>query len=397
MIIFGIGIKIRSISSLVIVLTFISLTWGFHLNSRASRVSTAQKAHTMRSYGPSAGYIAQKSNSNKILTDSVPLSGFRSGILRWWRRLRGAKTERNDSELKSGIAKFYDESSAIWLDVWGEHMHHGYYPLPHKSGNVDHQAAQVDMIDRSLEWAYGEGERNPQPKSMVDVGCGVGGSSRYIAKKYPSISKARGISLSPYQIERATQFTKEQHLEKVASYSVDDAMNSKFTNNEFDLTWSMESGEHMPDKKKFFGELFRITAPGGRIIIVTWCHRELVDGEIGLTDKETRLLNRINDAYYLPDWVPASHYRDLAMDLGLEDVRVADWSPYIAPFWPAVFFSALVPRNFFRMVRTGITTIKGAIATLDAARLPEGSCEVCLNHRPQAYSIRSVIPNLEVS
>ena len=39
-------------------------------------------------------------------------------------------------------------------------------------------------------------------------------------------------------------------------------------------------------------------------------------------------------------------------------------SPFLPLFWPAVFFSALVPRNFFRMMRTGITTIKGAIATL---------------------------------
>ena len=29
----------------------------------------------------------------------------------------------------------------------------------------------------------------------------------------------------------------------------------------------------MPNKKKFVEELFRVTAPGGRIIIVTWCHR----------------------------------------------------------------------------------------------------------------------------
>ena len=40
---------------------------------------------------------------------------------------------------------------------------------------------------------------------------------------------------------------------------------------EFDLAWSMESGEHMPDKRKFVSELVRVTAPGGRIIIVTWC------------------------------------------------------------------------------------------------------------------------------
>ena len=35
--------------------------------------------------------------------------------------------------------------------MWGEHMHHGYY----EKGvvNVDNQAAQIDMVERTLTWA----------------------------------------------------------------------------------------------------------------------------------------------------------------------------------------------------------------------------------------------------
>lgn len=55
---------------------------------------------------------------------------------------------------------------------------------------------------------------------------------------------------------------------------------------------------------------------------------------------------------------------DLATALGLEDVRQDDWSEFVAPFWPAVIRSALVPRNFFRMIRTGTATVKGAIASV---------------------------------
>ena len=40
-----------------------------------------------------------------------------------WRR-KGYSV-RSDQDLKKGIAKFYDESSSIWIDVWGEDMHHG--------------------------------------------------------------------------------------------------------------------------------------------------------------------------------------------------------------------------------------------------------------------------------
>jgi len=277
------------------------------------------------------------------------------GRLRKW-GAAGGKV-RSDEELKRGIGQFYDESSAIWLDVWGEHMHHGYYPSPDFS---DHISAQIDMIDRSVSWAYGN--KMPSPKNVIDVGCGVGGSSRHIAKKYGATGK--GISLSPYQILRAKDFTDKAGLAEKLEYRVADAMKmpSDFEG-KFDFTWSMESGEHMPDKRQFMKELVRVTAPGGRIIVVTWCHRELKAGE-SLTDKERRLLDRINDAYYLPAWVPGSTYVEIAKDLQLEDIRTADWSEFIAPFWPAVFWSALRPKNFLRLLRTGITTIKGAIATL---------------------------------
>ena len=88
-----------------------------------------------------------------------------------------------------GIAAFYDESSGLWEDVWGEHMHHGYYP--EGKPRADHAQAQVDMIDKSLEWAGVDGP----VRRVVDVGCGIGGSSRHMARKYGC--GARGITLSP--------------------------------------------------------------------------------------------------------------------------------------------------------------------------------------------------------
>jgi tocopherol O-methyltransferase len=56
-----------------------------------------------------------------------------------------------DSQLSEGIAGFYDRSSALWEDVWGEHMHHGYYPthLPAPESLADHCTAQIDMIDKA--------------------------------------------------------------------------------------------------------------------------------------------------------------------------------------------------------------------------------------------------------
>ena len=37
-----------------------------------------------------------------------------------------------------------------------------------------------------------------------------------------------------------------------------DALDMPFEDSAFDLVWSLESGEHMPDKKKFINELMRV-------------------------------------------------------------------------------------------------------------------------------------------
>jgi tocopherol O-methyltransferase len=80
---------------------------------------------------------------------------------------------------------------------------------------------------------------------MVDVGCGIGGSSRYICKKLRCSSQ--GITLSPKQAARANEITAKAGLP--ATFQVADALNQPFADASFDLVWSMESGEHMPNKK----------------------------------------------------------------------------------------------------------------------------------------------------
>ena len=66
-------------------------------------------------------------------------------------QLRKPFTSAPTKTLNEGIATFYDESSGLWESMWGEHMHHGYYPKdgPKKSN----QEAQIDMIEESLKWA----------------------------------------------------------------------------------------------------------------------------------------------------------------------------------------------------------------------------------------------------
>jgi tocopherol O-methyltransferase len=262
--------------------------------------------------------------------------------------------ERSREDLKIGIAAFYDRSSKLWEDVWGEHMHHGYY-VP--EDRTDHVQAQIDLIDEVLKWAS-----VTDAKSVVDVGCGIGGSSRHIARKFGC--QAKGITLSPYQASRGNELAKEQGLADSTSFQVADALDQPFDDNSFDLVWSLESGEHMPDKKKFVDELFRVATPGGRIIIVTWCHRDLKEGETGLTKKEEKLLAKINRAYYLPRWCSVQDYVNLLEAKGAKDIKNEDWSYIIAPFWKAVIKSSLSLRSIAGLMRSGFSTLRGAYAML---------------------------------
>ena len=69
---------------------------------------------------------------------------------------------------------------------------------------------------------------------------------------------------------------------------------------------------------QFANELARVAAPGGTIIIVTWCHRDLGPGEESLQPWEQSLLNKICDAFYLPAWCSTAHYVQLLESLSLQ-------------------------------------------------------------------------------
>lgn len=55
--------------------------------------------------------------------------------------------------LKQGIAEFYDESSGLWENIWGDHMHHGYYDAGSTVSVEDHRIAQIRMIEQALRFA----------------------------------------------------------------------------------------------------------------------------------------------------------------------------------------------------------------------------------------------------
>jgi tocopherol O-methyltransferase len=73
---------------------------------------------------------------------------------------------------------------------------------------------------------------------------------------------------------------------------------------------------------QFISELERVCKPGGRILVVTWCHRVLEAGEKALRPDEQTLLDNICDAYYLPAWCSVADYATIADGLALKNIKV---------------------------------------------------------------------------
>jgi tocopherol O-methyltransferase len=262
------------------------------------------------------------------------------------------------NDLYQQIQQFYDASSGLWESIWGEHMHHGYYGVDGLK-KIDRRQAQIDLIEELLSWS-GYHSADGQVPKIIDIGCGIGGSSLYLAEKFRA--EVVGITLSPVQANRAQERATTAGLKDRATFKVANALNIPYEDNTFDLVWSLESGEHMPDKTKFLQECYRVLKPGGRLIFATWCHRSTVGIAGALTADEVRHLDKIYEVYCLPYVISLPEYEAITADCGFQEMRSADWSVAVAPFWDVVIDSSITPQAVLGLFKAGWKTIQAALS-----------------------------------
>lgn len=260
--------------------------------------------------------------------------------------------------LSDQIQSFYDASSGLWESIWGEHMHHGYYG-PTGTVRKDRRQAQIDLIDECLRWA-----NVTHAAEILDCGCGIGGSALELATRFNA--KVTGITLSPVQANRATERAEAAGLAAdsapCAQFQVANALQTPFADESFDFIWSMESGEHMPNKAGFLQECHRILKPGGKLLMVTWCHRPTDSLAGPLTAAERGQLDWIYRVYGLPYVLSLPEYQTLTEQTGFRQVQTADWSQAVAPFWDEVIASAFSWQAVTGLIQAGPETIQGALA-----------------------------------
>lgn len=99
-------------------------------------------------------------------------------------------------------------------------------------------------------------------KKVLEVGCGIGVLSSYLAKEYGW--NVTGIDLDPEQIERAKKDNKENENLRFLEA---DVTKLPFENNEFDMVLSFDVLHHIPNWDKALNEIRRVLSPKGFYIL----------------------------------------------------------------------------------------------------------------------------------
>jgi ubiquinone/menaquinone biosynthesis C-methylase UbiE len=103
-----------------------------------------------------------------------------------------------------------------------------------------------------------------QDQVTLEIGCGAGDFSNHLAKLGAHVT---GIDFSPTAVEIAGSKAKAQSLP--TKFLVADAQHLPFENETFDLIFSCECLEHIPNPKLALSEMYRVLKPQGHLILTT--------------------------------------------------------------------------------------------------------------------------------
>ena len=204
-----------------------------------------------------------------------------------WGGVFAAMTRSND---KRKIVEHYETVSPYYQSLWGKHIHHGYWVR----GTETKEEAQQQLTEHLA------GLAGIKPGSrLLDIGCGFGGSSLFLAKTLGV--KATGITISPIQVQMANEAAVREGLD--ARFDLMDAEELHFDEG-FDVFWSVESFSHYYDLGRFFRRALPYLKRGGTFALTDWFKKP------GLSERETEMFIRPIEESMFVELETMDHYQE---------------------------------------------------------------------------------------
>ena len=217
------------------------------------------------------------------------------------------------------VRRYYHECDYHYRLVCGDSesrpMHYGYYDARART----HREAVVRACEIMADAVgVGTGER------VLDAGCGNGGSSLWLARVLAA--RCTGITLVPFQAERATRLAEERGLEDRCTFGVRDFGATGFDDASFDVVWFQESLAHAEDKPAVLREALRVLRPGGRLVVA-----DIFRPRDGFSPSEEALLTHLLRGWVIPNLPTAAQMQTDLDEAGYENVRLDDVTRNVEP------------------------------------------------------------------
>ncbi len=152
----------------------------------------------------------------------------------------------------------------LMADVIETYYGDGWHFCPPEFAGQSRADATIRMYEKVAELLQaGSGQ------STLDLGCGVGGMLRYVARS--SGAAVTGITLGANEVELANQLIQQDGLDPQCVVVQGDCQDMPFQSSTFAGVYAVYSLKYYPDLNRVLSEIYRVLKPGGRFVAYCLC------------------------------------------------------------------------------------------------------------------------------